>query len=161
MKLNKRDVSMFVGGGLVGAIVGGVVIIDQLVKSDTFGPVIAKALADKIVGSLDDDYAYRRKPRRVSYTSYYDAVNKRDKKFDVDIVFGSRDGAEKAKDQLLEIYETYDCVTVADLYEIAEIKPIDPKMHNYGWIDKRRIDARVVNVDGGYMIELPKPVPLN
>lgn len=78
MKLNKRDVSMFVGGGLVGAIVGGVVIIDQLIKSDTFGPVIAKALADRIVASLDDEYVYRRKPSRVSYSKYYDAVDTTD-----------------------------------------------------------------------------------
>lgn len=104
---------------------------------------------------------------KVSYRSYYDKGEKnRDYStirtrsgydFD-DIILESRGEAEEVLARMDEIVRTYGMVSVADLYDLVGItgRYTDNK---YGWMDIR--NAEVVRIREGYVIKLPKALPLD
>ena len=57
-----------------------------------------------------------------------------------------------------EIVGTYGTVSVADLYDLVGITGAYTD-NKYGWTDIR--SASVVRVRDGYMIKLPRALPLN
>jgi hypothetical protein len=76
-----------------------------------------------------------------------------------EIMLESRGEAEEVLDQLLEIISQYQAASVADLYTLIGVSAAytDGK---YGWSDLR--GASVSHVRGGlYLLNLPKPVPLD
>lgn len=75
-----------------------------------------------------------------------------------EIVLQARTEAEEVIDQLFEVVNRYGTATVADLYELVGITGthIDNK---WGWTDLR--GAGVSRVRGGYLLDLPEPVPLD
>lgn len=77
-----------------------------------------------------------------------------------DFFIDNRGDAEAVLDQLYEILNHYDEVTVADLITVAgfdtKILPMDS---NYGWTSLR--SARVVRTSEGYEIDLPRAKALN
>lgn len=107
---------------------------------------------------------------RISYSSYYDDRNRqRDdrrspegyarsgRSFD-DIVFRSRGDAELVLEKMDEMVSVYSVVSVADMYDMAELDC--PHTYNkYGWTNLRK--AAVKPVKGGYIIDLPRAMPLN
>ena len=156
MNFDKRDIGLVVGGGVIGAVICGATIVKKLISSETFGPFIAKALADKIVDSLDDEDIYRRRQRHVSYSRYYDAVDKSDREFDTSIIFETRENAEEALKTLHKLYKMNNCVTVYDLYALTGFHT-DYMSNRYGWTKEIDLDVEIVENRNGYMIELPKP----
>ena len=70
-----------------------------------------------------------------------------------DILIGSRGEAEDILDQLYEILQEYESVSVANLYESAGITG-DYTATKYGWYSLE--GSRIVAVRGGFMIKLPK-----
>jgi len=57
-----------------------------------------------------------------------------------------------------DIIETYECVSIADLYEMVDLTG-NYTDNNYGWLDLR--GARVEQLRrGGYALRLPKPIKL-
>ena len=57
-----------------------------------------------------------------------------------------------------EVIDTYECVSVADLYEMVDLTG-NYTDNNYGWLDLR--GAQVIQLRrGGYALKLPKPVKL-
>lgn len=103
----------------------------------------------------------------VSYRSYYDrdsrdryaADNPRTRtgyNYD-DIVLESRGEAEEVIRQMMELVETYDVVSVADLYDLVGMSS-QYTDNNYGWTNVR--NAEVVRVRDGYMLKLPKVLPI-
>ena len=106
---------------------------------------------------------------RVSYRSYYD--RQRDDRgsrysqprqvggynYD-DIILETRGEAEEVLSRMDELVETYNMVSVADLCDLvgATCKWTDNK---YGWTDIR--SAHVIRTRDGYMIKLPKALPLD
>lgn len=162
MKLNNRDVYMFAGGVVLGIVTGATIIINKAITSDTFGDAISKALAEKVVNSVvgkSDRVSYNRS-NRVSYRDYYYRTDRSNYNFDTEILFPSRDEANDALENLKHMFNTYGQVTVADLYEVAELDP-EFKSDLYGWVLSDHINnAPVVKVKDGYMISLPKPTPL-
>lgn len=75
-----------------------------------------------------------------------------------EIVIGSRQEAEEVLDQLYDLISKYDEASVADLYELTGI----PSAHTdqkWGWKELRGSGVGRVR-GGGYLLELPEPIPL-
>ena len=73
------------------------------------------------------------------------------------ILFDTREDAEKVLSEMNKILEQYKEVTIADLYTLADID-CDFKDIKYGWLDLT--DAKVVREYHGYKILLPKLVSM-
>ena len=75
-----------------------------------------------------------------------------------DIILDSRGEAEDVLSRMDELIVTYGLVSVADLYDLVGI-PGKYTDNKYGWTDIR--SASVVRAREGYLIKLPKALPLN
>ena len=102
---------------------------------------------------------------RVSYRDYSkkdnyrrnDSFRDRENPDYGDIVLGSKGEAEKVLYAMDEIMDEYGMVRVGDLYDLAgESCPYT--LDNYGWLNIR--NAKIVRVRDGYVIEMPKAVPI-
>ena len=80
------------------------------------------------------------------------------KKAVYDIILDNRGEAEEVLLRMDEIVATYGTVSVADLYDLVGITGAYTD-NKYGWTDIR--SASVVRVRDGYMIKLPRALPLN
>ena len=76
----------------------------------------------------------------------------------MDIVFSEKADAQYILDTMIEINDRYDKVSVADLYQLVRRTPSTTDF-KWGWVDLR--SARVVYGRSGYMLDLPKAVPLD
>lgn len=88
--------------------------------------------------------------RHSNYSSYVYSCD--------DIIFTERGAAEEVLSELKEILTTAPIVTVSDLYGIVN-QPTTYTDDNYGWTSLD--SARVVRVRDGYMIDLPRPLPID
>lgn len=107
---------------------------------------------------------------RPSYTSY-SSYSRQDRdrprelsrkaraihKFD-EIILTDRGEAEEVLDRLVDLTHTYETASVADLYDLIGITS-DYTDDQWGWSDLRL--AQVARVRGGYLIDLPRPVPID
>lgn len=76
-----------------------------------------------------------------------------------EILLSQRVEADEVLDRLFGLVEKYEAATVADLYDMINE---DPKFtdYKYGWIDLT--GSRVVRArGGGYLLDLPRPEPLD
>lgn len=75
-----------------------------------------------------------------------------------EIILETRVEAEVVIDHLFEVVSKYETATVADLYDMVGIdgKYTDDK---WGWTDLR--GAGVTRVRNGYLLDLPKPEPID
>jgi len=70
------------------------------------------------------------------------------------VLCGTQQEAEFLLANLTATFNDYNVVCIADLYEMAGIKP-SPSDNAYGWLD---IDAaRIVKTRDGYELEMPRP----
>lgn len=103
---------------------------------------------------------------RISYRSYYENKGpERDSTrtqtrsgygYD-DIVLESRGEAEEVLTRMDELVDTYGVVSVADLYDLVGIT-CQYTDNNYGWTNIH--NARVVRIRDGYVIKMPKALPI-
>ena len=75
-----------------------------------------------------------------------------------EIVLGSRAEAEDIIDQLRERIEEFDVATVMDLYDAAGVTS-DFTDERWGWTDLQ--DARVDRVRDGFLLDMPRPEPID
>lgn len=75
-----------------------------------------------------------------------------------EIVLATRGEAEEVIDRLFDLVARYQQATISDLYELVGITGnfTDEK---WGWTDIR--GAGVTRINGGYLLDLPKPEPLD
>lgn len=147
------------------------------IKSYVFGevliPAIKKAISDIVTDGIDMILYGGSKPGhkrstadRVSYRNYYDRDTRtRDTRttsysgysYD-DIILSNRGEAEEVLERMDELMEAYGLVRVADLYDLVGItgQYTDNK---YGWTNIR--NAEIVRVRDGYMIKMPRAVPID
>lgn len=101
----------------------------------------------------------------VSYGGYYDDRSKRSQKESRRTPFSYSEYVYDTREEAIEVLErmndqlaTYDIVTVGDFYDFSGVipKPVDFK---YGWTNISK--AKVVPYDGGYMIRMPKAMPID
>ena len=136
-------------------------------------PAIKKAVSDIVTDGIDMILygGSRRDGRRstvdrVSYTKYSGGSSIRDHRqassnrysYD-DIILDNRAEAQEVLDRMDEIVEAYGLVTVADLFDLVG-KSCDYTANRYGWTSTR--SAEVVRLrDGGYLIKMPRAVPID
>lgn len=75
-----------------------------------------------------------------------------------DIILDNRGEAEEVLTRMDELIDEYGLVSVADLYDLVGVTG-NYTDNKYGWTDIR--SASVVRVRDGYMIKLPKALPIN
>ena len=154
-----------------GKSVGDYILLDVLV------PAIKKTISDIVTNGIDmilfggtrtNNSSYI-PGTRVSYRNYYDQ-NQRNSggyarqrvvsNYSYDqIVFQSRGDADAVLNELNDIIRRYGFAKVADFNDLAGVNGSYTD-NNYGWSDLRY--AQIVRQrDGGYLIDLPKPMPLD
>lgn len=150
--------------------------VKSYILMDVLIPTIKKAISDIVTNGVDmilyGESGRTKKSSvasKVSYSRFYDRGSDRREVrtdrtrsgFDYDdIIFDSRGDAEAVLSAMEDILETYPVVSVGDFYDLAQVSTNNYAVNNYGWTDLRT--AEVVRTrDGGYMIKLPKAMPLN
>lgn len=147
--------------------------VKSFIFTDVLIPALKKLVWDVITGGTDmalfggsgNTGKKRNNAGRVSYRSYYD--DKRDRRstpvrngydFD-DIVLDNRGEAEEVLTAMDEIIEVYGVVSVLDFYDLVGVSST-PTDNKYGWTNIR--SAKIVRMrDGGYIIKLPKALPID
>lgn len=153
--------------------------VKNYIFMDVLVPAIKKAIYDIVTNGIDM-FLYGGTGRnkssssgsKVSYRQFYDQKNSSNtnnyrgsesvqprNSFDYeDIVFSNRGEAEAAKLQMQDVIARYGVVTVADLYDMADLTA-PYTSQKYGWMDVS--SAEVVRVRGDYMLKLPRAVPID
>lgn len=150
--------------------------VKSYIFMDVLVPAVKKAISDIVTNGIDmllygesggRNNTKKNAASRVSYRSYYDSQNDRRERpatrtmagyeYD-DIVLDNRGEAESVLDRMDEILATYGMVSVADFYDLMGItsKYTDNK---YGWTNIS--NAHIVRTRDGYMIKMPKALPLD
>ena len=75
-----------------------------------------------------------------------------------DLFFDSKIDAENVLQAMFDIVDTYDTVTVAELYECAGSNTRNYTDTRYGWSIKELTGADVIRTRDGYTIKLPKAI---
>lgn len=148
--------------------------IKTYVLGDVLIPAIKKALCDIVTDGInmllygDTKAGYRRSPAdKVSYSSISrDSRAVRDSRYSSsnsvysydDIILTTRGEAETVLDRMDEILYEYKTVSVAELKELVGVTPLFTD-NRYGWINLST--AKVVRVREGYMIDLPRAIPID
>lgn len=144
------------------------------VKSYIFEDIVVPAVKDIILDAVKAVLGVNGSSRgkgstasKVSYRKYYDDRERRNYagstrtrtgyEYD-DIIIENRGEAEDVLSRMDELISTYGLVSVADFYDLVGISG-NYTDNKYGWTDIR--SASVVRVRDGYMIKLPKALPLD
>lgn len=151
-------------------------IVDYIVM-DVIVPATKKMISEIVRNGIDmilygesgRGKSYSGPSDKVSYRSYYGSNdNHRNQNtssrtrsvFDYDtIVIPSRQEAEEVICRMGEIIETYQVVSVADLYDLCGITDHNYMNAKYGWTSVRT--AEVINGRDGYLLKLPRAMPLD
>ncbi len=146
--------------------------VKSYILMDVLVPAVKKAISDIVTNGIDmllygETGVHKRNgaSSKVSYRSYYDRSNRSPSSsrtrsgysYD-DIILDNCGEAEEVLSRMDEIVATYGTVSVADLYDLVGITGAYTD-NKYGWTDIR--NASVVRVRDGYMIKLPRALPLN
>lgn len=139
--------------------------VKSYVLLDVFIPALKKAISD-IVDMLlygETERTKKSNASKVSYRSFYEKEAKPYQKANVDVDFcyvevDTRRDAEAILNAMDEIVSTYGVVSVADMYDLAQIEHSFTHT-KYGWTDVR--NASVVRNRNGYVLKMPKCMPLD
>ena len=119
--------------------------------------VIAKERKrDYISFVKEDENYYERDADRVRAGSVGNRRNTPD--YD-DILFDTRGDAEAVLDAMNDIISQYGTVSVSDFYDLARVPNDNFTMNRYGWTNIG--GATAVRVRDGYILKLPRAIPLN
>ena len=150
------------------------------VKSYVFGevliPAIKKAISDIVTDGIDIIlYGESRRSKgrgpadRVSYRNYYDDRGTRASRMMDrgptntgysynEVILATRGEAEDVLSRMDELIDMYQVVRVADLYDLVGITG-NYTDNKYGWTNIRNAD--IVRVREGYMIRMPRAIPID
>ena len=147
--------------------------VKSYIVMDVLVPAVKKAISDIVRDGIDMILYGESKGRKSSsasgYVSYrdYSRSDDRDRFRDSrsrssyahdDIVLDSRGEAEEVLTRMDELIDTYGNVSVADLYDLVG-KSSEYTDNKYGWTNIR--NAEPIRVRDGYMLKLPKALPIN
>ena len=149
--------------------------VKSYIVLDVLVPAIKKAISDIVTNGIDM-ILYGESGRtkknstssKISYRSYYEKENDQKRSYNStsvksgysydDIILDNRGEAEDVLARMDELVATYGIVSVADLYDLVGVTGAYTD-NKYGWTDVR--SAAVVRTRDGYLIKLPKVLPLN
>lgn len=153
-----------------------VVDIKSYIVYDILIPTVKKAVSEIVTNGIDmmlygeiDKSRKSSTSSRVSYRSYYDR-NDRERQTDRarartgggykydDVILETRGEAEDVLNRMDELIEIYGMASVADLYDLVGISG-QYTDNKYGWTDLR--SAISVRVRDGYLLKMPRAIPLN
>ena len=106
-------------------------------------------------------------PSYINYTRYSDRRDDRNSRNDNrtrsgygynDVIVDSRADAEAVIEQMDGIVDTYGMVSVADLYDLVGMSS-NYTDNNYGWTNIRNAEPVRLR-DGGWMIRMPRAIPI-
>jgi hypothetical protein len=145
--------------------------VKEYVITDIIVPAVKAAISDIVNIYLYGEPRQARRSTstnsRVSYGRYYEKQDKpsyRSEKpvrsgYDYDdIILDNRGDAEGVLVALDDIIAEYGVTSVADLYELVGIDE-NYTDHKYGWTNLST--AKVVRAGDGYLLKLPKALPIN
>lgn len=150
--------------------------IKSYVLGEVLIPAVKKAISDIVTNGIDmilyggnGNRTNRGASERVSYRNYtsYSSPSpvRRDSYSNYstgytsdDVILNSRGEAEEVLARMDELMETYGLVKVADLYDLVGITRSFTD-NNYGWTNIR--NASIVRVRDGYMIKMPRAIPID
>ena len=147
--------------------------VKSYITMDIIVPAIKKAVVDVVTDGINMIVHGERSrgskgsiSSKVSYRSYYDRRDDDRRPSDRtrtgynydDIILETRGEAEEVLDRMNELIELYKEASVADLYDLVGITG-NYTDNKYGWTNLR--NAEPIRVRDGYMLRLPKVIPLN
>lgn len=148
--------------------------VKSYVIGDVIIPTIKKTLYDVITGSLSmalfgetGRVGSRSTAEKVSYRNYSSYSSKQDTRpirrsasgysYD-EVIIENRGEAEAVLGAMDEMMSTYGLVSVADFYDLVGVT-CSYTDNKYGWTNIRNAD--IVRVRDGYIIKMPKAMPLD
>lgn len=144
--------------------------VKSYILFDVIVPLIKKALSDTLDAILypEGRSGKNSMASKISYRSYYEKPNGRGRDYNIsrtrtgysfdDIILDNRGEAEDVLSRMDELIATYGVVSVADLYDLVGVTG-NYTDNKYGWTDIR--SAQPIRVRDGYMLKLPKALPLS
>lgn len=147
--------------------------VKSYIVMDVLVPAVKKAISDIVRDGIDmilyGESRGRKSTSASGYVSYrdYSRSDDRDRFRDSrsrsiyahdDIILDSRGEAEEVLTRMDELIDTYGNVSVADLYDLVG-KSSEYTDNKYGWTNIR--NAEPIRVRDGYMLKLPKALPIN
>lgn len=150
--------------------------VKSYIMMEVIVPAVKKAISDIITTGIDmilyGEAGRSRKngtASKVSYRNYYEqgservragSMNSRRNTPDYDdILFDTRGDAEAVLDAMNDIISQYGTVSVSDFYDLARVPNDNFTMNRYGWTNIG--GATAVRVLDGYILKLPRAIPLN
>ena len=154
---------------------GDVENVKHYILTDVIVPAVKKAIVDVVSDGVNmlmygesGSHKSSSVASKVSYRSFYDQKsNNRERYSSIqtrtgysydNIVLESRGEAEDVLTRMDELLATYGMVSVADMYDLCGVTP-QYTDNNYGWTNIR--NAQIVRIRDGYVIKMPKPMPLD
>jgi hypothetical protein len=145
--------------------------VKSYILMDVLVPSVKKAISDIVTNGIDmilygdTSHSKRNSPAsRVSYRSYYNrdrdrhSARTRSGYAYEDVILESRGEAEEVLVRMDELMDTYGIVSVSDFYELVGISS-NYTDNKYGWTDIR--SAKTIRTKDGYMIKMPRAMPLD
>ncbi len=145
--------------------------VKNYIVMDVLVPAIKKAISDIVRNGIDmilyGEAGRDKKKTNGDYVSYrnyseddrYRNANVTRGGFSYDdLYFAYRGDAERVLMQLQDAIRTYGLVSIGELYDLAGISNDNYMNHKYGWMNLG--NAEIVSTSRGYLLKLPKAVPL-
>ena len=138
-------------------------------------PAVKKAISDIVTTGIDmilyGEAGRSRKngaASKISYRNYYEQESGRTRagsagrrsSFDYDdVIFDTRGDAEAVLHAMDDIISQYGTVSISDFYDLARVPNDNYTMNRYGWTNIG--GATPIRVRDGYILKLPRAIPLN
>ena len=145
--------------------------VKSYILMDVLMPAIKKAVVDIVTDGINmilygetSISSKKSSGSKISYRKFYEDDRResgRDhkKRYDYDeIVFDSRRDAEEVLSSMEDLIDRYKVASVSDFYEFADRDSVYTDRY-YGWTNLRSAD--IIRVRDGYVIKLPKPLPID
>lgn len=147
--------------------------VKTYILMDVLVPTIKKAISDIVRDGVDmllyGESGKKKSSSNSSYVSYrdysrnderrYSSSTRTTSRYNLDeIVLGTRGEAEQVIQSMDDLIDNYGIVSVADLFDLVGVTS-EYTDNRYGWTSVR--SAEPVRVKDGYIIRLPKPIPID
>jgi hypothetical protein len=143
---------------------------------DVLVPAIKKAISDIVRNGIDmilygeaDRGRKNANASKVSYGKYYESDNNRRREYTPvparnnydfdDLLFETRGDADAVLEAMNDIISQYGVVSIADLYDLANVTTNNYTAAKYGWTNIPT-NLTPVRVRDGYILKLPRALPL-